>query len=1090
MLSLDLFNTVYERALNEGAVDDLEARRIHGLNTKMLELMSRAKNANSEMKAALKREYDKIKAERDSYYKIRSTNEAGLPDIADKQAKMAQLNQPGKAGSDAITPQQRVNPNPNKGIIGHAKDWLRGKGGPGKEGPTYESELSEEDGAQQAQQELGAGFGVYQLLLRAWDEKKPYVIVPMPGGGNLSITRNQVFNVLYALKNMNDNTFKKTIANAFGSLDKFMVWSNSIKRYQLPPEKPPQGAPGQMKLFKEVSQKKNSKDIDTPQSTAIQRYLTKVRRAAPNATSDIEAVAKHDLEQQARTNKTINDLKAVNARQDQALKQAMSLDQQQGNEINDVESQLGRLSQKLQLIKTAKPAANQPVASTPTAPATTPATTLSKTDTAQATQPTREPTEIPQPIYIDQPENLSLKDQEIYSKVKDLETELKSKIDAMASWNKVAQKDDESRNELEMLRKDMERTKRELNHKIKQLKKSGTVSAEPRQAGLDLAPAKQRFNPVASLRQNLGRTLGQAPARELPVPNEPELNILSQADFDRLSPDLERRPVEVEEGQMSELDAMRQDLELMTDRQFSVAYGMSKAAFKQQYRTLLNPAPQQSTPVIDEHGGGIGPKQHWQDLMQENKLSVGDPVVVTGPNEYEGKTGEIYDFSPSGSFVIVDLYNHGKHSMHLSDIAYNEYADREQDDEDDWYDEGVSETVTDPRAGMAKIYRKLAPKIERYKDSFLAGQLYDELENYAELHGAEAEFRRMMNGARNRAHMEYDTNPGGFHNWFWFLPFEDNDIAEAIDEKGALKSAQAAAKFMLRNLDDRDALKDYSMHFWSPEKFYQGATMAMRGAGHNEIVRHITQDRPAQFESGVAEGYERGSKVQHPKYGAGQVYKVYPNGMISVNFPEYLAPMSKQPGVTGNFMPGDGDYQSLKSGMAEGWSDAMVSQRTGQPRTPYSVYINGRKWKDFENDDHAQAVANKLRAKFKAEGRDPSVITIAPTDYDQPIKEEQDTSAVERAIIHRIMVDDKLRNMAMDIGTDKVFQAVEEVAYNVGDVDEIGSSDVSGWVNQVKQILGVPKELDEKWSQKYKSSINCANPKGFSQRAHCASKKK
>jgi hypothetical protein len=86
---------------------------------------------------------------------------------------------------------------------------------------------------------------------------------------------------------------------------------------------------------------------------------------------------------------------------------------------------------------------------------------------------------------------------------------------------------------------------------------------------------------------------------------------------------------------------------------------------------------------------------------------------------------------------------------------------------------GVSETVTNVRAGMAEIYHRLAPKIERYKDSFLAGQLYDELENYAELHGAEAEFKRMMATARNSAHMEYDTNPGGFHNWFWFLPFEN-----------------------------------------------------------------------------------------------------------------------------------------------------------------------------------------------------------------------------------------------------------------------------------------------------------------------------
>jgi hypothetical protein len=32
--------------------------------------------------------------------------------------------------------------------------------------------------------------------------------------------------------------------------------------------------------------------------------------------------------------------------------------------------------------------------------------------------------------------------------------------------------------------------------------------------------------------------------------------------------------------------------------------------------------------------------------------------------------------------------------------------------------------------------------------------------------------------------------------------------------------------------------------------------------------------------------------------------------------------------------------------------------------------------------------------------------------------------------------------------------------------------------------------IDEKWSQKYKSSINCDSPKGFSQRAHCAGRKK
>ena len=30
----------------------------------------------------------------------------------------------------------------------------------------------------------------------------------------------------------------------------------------------------------------------------------------------------------------------------------------------------------------------------------------------------------------------------------------------------------------------------------------------------------------------------------------------------------------------------------------------------------------------------------------------------------------------------------------------------------------------------------------------------------------------------------------------------------------------------------------------------------------------------------------------------------------------------------------------------------------------------------------------------------------------------------------------------------------------------------------------------EKWSSKYKKSINCASPQGFSQKAHCAGRKK
>ena len=190
--------------------------------------------------------------------------------------------------------------------------------------------------------------------------------------------------------------------------------------------------------------------------------------------------------------------------------------------------------------------------------------------------------------------------------------------------------------------------------------------------------------------------------------------------------------------------------------------------------------------------------------------------------------------------------------------------------------------------------------------------------------------------------------------------------------------------------------------------------------------------------------------------------------------------------------------------MAEGWSDQ------GNP-TPYSVYIDGREWRAYKSDDHARAVAEKVRANLKQQGRDQTV-TIAPskakkvnegreiqtredfikerdrllrmigietdpankqilksairqlenraenegwiTIQSRMVREDSDGGeAVEMAIMRRMLV--AHTDLIVEFGLDKVVQAIEEVAYNVGDTDEIGSSDVSGWVNQVKQILGV-----------------------------------
>jgi len=308
----------------------------------------------------------------------------------------------------------------------------------------------------------------------------------------------------------------------------------------------------------------------------------------------------------------------------------------------------------------------------------------------------------------------------------------------------------------------------------------------------------------------------------------------------------------------------------------------------------------------------------------------------------------------------------------------------------------------------------------------------------------------------------------------------------------------------------------------------------------------------------------------------------------------------------------------------EGWSDAIVARRTGRPRTPYSIYIKGRKWKDFENEDHAENVANKLRAKFKAEGKDPSVITIAPTDYDKGMdeaanpaqqaaiaiakKKEQgvteDTGSwivydpetkqikkrfkthtagksyaqthklgfasseyyfdnIKTAVTAEGMTDfqkrrqrerdidagrpvarqrpskqtDYQKRRAQDrkdmelgeektrldpkcwkgkkIGTPKTkmkggvrvnncvpAESVEEEAkkglyYYVNkrkkagtsrDKDDPRAPSAQDWKNAAKTAK--KESVEEEWSEKYKRSIDCSHPKGFSQKAHCAGRKK
>jgi len=273
--------------------------------------------------------------------------------------------------------------------------------------------------------------------------------------------------------------------------------------------------------------------------------------------------------------------------------------------------------------------------------------------------------------------------------------------------------------------------------------------------------------------------------------------------------------------------------------------------------------------------------------------------------------------------------------------------------------------------------------------------------------------------------MDYDTNPGGFQNWFWYLPFEYQ-----VDEQFTNQSSR-------QNIPGKSIIEGFTI-------LYDRATKKVDIMYQDQILDSF-------------------------KYTGAPTL-----GQFMIPLDRKLAQLKTA---------GKGPIKT-KTIPNRNYDQTFTSDLSHNVDLPLDVQKQIYQQHDQDTKDYGiTAVANPAKwaaiRRAQAAKRDKEAVT-----------EESSTSseAVEIAIIKRILV--AHTDLIMEFGLDKVTQAIEEVAYNVGDVDEIGTSDVSAYVNQVKQILGVPEELDEKWSQKYKSSINCANPKGFSQKAHCAGKKK
>ena len=610
MFALDLFNTKYEKELKEGAVDSLEARRIDDLNMRMLELLDRAKEPaykkNPDALAGLKRQFQKIKAERDSYFKINpatgmdptgslgttkgkldeqhdspvagaitrrilmqrhdllkqygpelvgaaidnvadyvgDVDEIGSSDVSGWVAQVERMlkeNPPDAFAEGSVTkkPQPYNDPNWIKNL---PKEKLNALAGPRYKKDKKDQGMAEEKNpyGDYPQSPKAFGAGNFQRIVRANMGNLPSVTLEFPNPkDNINLDKKGLDLISDYYDSLeNDQMKNHFIYRILPSADEILTvlkrlgWNRAVQ-----PDLP--GIPAQGELPLQEKKKFDSNSDVTAGDTKVARELQKLRGQYPAAKSDVEAVAKAEIDSTERSQQQLSAIKGANTEQDRLLQQLIALDKKQGTEIGSLDNENDRLEQQLAQV---------------------------------------------------------------------------------------------------------EKTNARLAQTINQM------GGQSQSDGNNNASGSRTINLIPN-----------APADAEPTPAQPQAQPAVAA------------PAEPEQKFKSKSNAMAQMAQNLS--QPRRVQGISQG-----------PAPSIRGMAANDNDQQIAVGQN-ESLEEDQRLHPGDPIIVTAPNEFEGKTGEIYDFSPSGSFVIVDLYNHGKHSMHLSDVAYNDHADQE----DDWYDEGVAE---------------------------------------------------------------------------------------------------------------------------------------------------------------------------------------------------------------------------------------------------------------------------------------------------------------------------------------------------------------------------------------------------------------
>jgi len=87
-------------------------------------------------------------------------------------------------------------------------------------------------------------------------------------------------------------------------------------------------------------------------------------------------------------------------------------------------------------------------------------------------------------------------------------------------------------------------------------------------------------------------------------------------------------------------------------------------------------------------------------------------------------------------------------------------------------------------------------------------------------------------------------------------------------------------------------------------------------------------------------------------------------------------------------------------------------------------------------------------------------------------------------------MDPEMVEGVLENGHDWAQDHIAEAKNNIDQVFDFLMNETKKYGMELSMNIDDNDMMNEKWSKEYKNSIDCNNPKGFSQRAHCQGRKK